>query len=86
MPAIEVNPRDIYEKEIIERFIEGLKLAVSCSKEMQEIQPKRGWGDVTNQLNGMVMLGHKLARAKGITRQALLAHADQIQAAMGIQG
>lgn len=75
---IAVQPREMYEAEAIQRFIEGLKLAESCARDMHQKQPKRGWDDVAKALNHMRLQGHKLFHARGLTRQALLQHTDQI--------
>lgn len=77
---IDCQPRDMFEGEATQRFIEGLKLAASCSKEMQALQPKRGWGKVTEALNHLISNGYKLSRTRALTRQALLQDTDRIAA------
>lgn len=76
---IDCQPRDMFEKESIERFIEGLRVSISCSREMQFIEPKMGWDKVTEGLVGLLVSGKKLAKAKAVTRQQLLADAATVQ-------
>ena len=78
-----VEPRDMLEKESLQRLIEGLKLALSCSKEMQSLEPKRGWGKVTEALAHLIKSSHRLAHTKAQTRQALLQGTDEFAYRMG---
>ena len=73
------TPRDMYERESLQRFVEGLRLAVSCTRELQALEPKMGWGKVTEGLQNLLISGRKLAQAKALTRGALLADAARIQ-------
>lgn len=77
--TIDSTPRDMYEAESFQRFSEGLKLAVSCAREMNALEPKAGWNDVANSLRALLVSGKKLSEAKALTRQALLADAARIQ-------
>lgn len=77
-PPVEVIARDMYRDESLQRIIEGLKCSASCAKELNELQPKNGWGMTSQQLYAMVANCHKLARARGVTRQELLARTDRI--------
>lgn len=76
-------PREMYEKESIQRFLEGLKLSSSCAKELHAIQPKRGWNAVHTTLENLFLMGSKLSKAKALTRQDLLQRTDRIAASMG---
>lgn len=76
--AIDSTPKDMQEKELMERFLDGLKLASSCAKEMRGYQPKHGWDIVEKQFNQMHYLGKKLLNARGQTRQKLLAGVDEV--------
>jgi hypothetical protein len=73
----------MFEAESLQRFIEGLKLSISCSREMQRHEPKAGWKGVTEGLQALLVSGTKLAHTKALTRQALLADADRIQRMLG---
>lgn len=76
---IEVTPREMFRDESLQRVLEGLKCAASCAKELNELDPKQGWGQVSEQLYAMVANCYKLARTRGITRQELLARAERIR-------
>lgn len=77
--TIDSTPKDMWEKDSLKRFIEGLKLAVSCASEMHALEPKAGWNDVANNLRALLASGKRLAHTKAMTRQALLADAARIQ-------
>lgn len=77
---IDSTPRDMFEKESLQRFMDGLKLASSCAREMIQLQPKNGWGKVHEALNHLIASGYKLAHTKSLTRQALLQGTDEIMA------
>lgn len=72
------TPRDMFEKESIQRFIDGLKLAASCARELNQLAPKKGWGKVAEQLSHLCALGYKLSRARGLSRGDLLQRTDRI--------
>lgn len=80
--TIDSQPTDMWERESIKRLIEGLKLSASCARELHAIQPKMGWDKVFVSLQGLIVNGRKLAQTRSLTRQALLAHADQIQGSL----
>lgn len=75
---VAVTSREMFESESLQRVIEGLKLALSCSREMQRLSPKQGWGKVTEGLAHLVASAHKLAHTKAQTRQALLQGTDEV--------
>ena len=68
---LDSSPREMYEKESIQRFRDGLKLALSCSREMEARQPKRGWDTVTQGLGNIIQLTNKLLDMKAQTRSEL---------------
>ncbi len=70
---MEVQAREMYEKESIARFRDGLKLALSCSREMEVRQPKRGWDTVTKGFWNIIQLTDKLLDMKGQTKSELAA-------------
>lgn len=82
---VRVSPREMFEGECMKRFVDGLKLAESCARELMALQPKRGWDDVEKALHQMRVQGHKLAHTKSLSRQALLAHTDQIANQSGVK-
>lgn len=75
---IAVEARDMAESESLQRVIEGLKLSLSCSREMQAHSPKQGWGRVTEGLAHLLASARKLAHAKAQTRQGLLHGTDEV--------
>lgn len=75
---VAIESRDMFRDESLQRFIEGLKLAASCAKEMNALAPKQGWGKVSEQLNYMIASGYKLARARPMSRGDLLLGVDEI--------
>ncbi len=73
-----VEARDMVESESLQRVIEGLKLSLSCSREMQAFSPKQGWGRVTEGLAHLLASARKLAHKKAQTRQALLQGTNEV--------
>ena len=78
------SPREMFERDCILRFVEGLKLAISCAKELEAIQPKMGWKEVAIGLEGMIVTGKKLAASRPVTRGALLLDAARIQKTLDV--
>ncbi len=76
---VAVEPREMWRDESLQRFVEGLKLAASCAKELNGVDPKQGWGKVADMLLQMVVNGRKLSRVRGLTRQEVLARSGRIQ-------
>lgn len=76
---VEVIPRDMFRDESLQRILEGLKCAASCAKELNGLDPKQGWGQVSEQLYAMTANCYKLARRRGLTRQDLLARTERIR-------
>ena len=76
---IAVTPRDMYRDESLQRILEGLKCAASCAKELNALDPKQGWGKVSEHLYAMVAGCHKLSRTRGLTRQDLLSRTERIR-------
>ncbi len=61
---------EMSEKETLERFDEGLKMAVSRAKELAQAQQNEGWVLVGIILERIRTDGLKLAKSKGITQQS----------------
>lgn len=76
---IEVVPRDMHRDESLQRILEGLKLSASCAKELNALEPKKGWGRVSEVLYAQVAGCHKLSRVRGLTRQDLLQRTERIR-------
>lgn len=77
--SIDSTPREMHEKEMIERMIDGYKLAIDRAKELHSMQPKTGWDMFAKQLDEMLYLVRKLLNAKGQSRQKLLAGVEQVE-------
>ena len=76
---VAVEPREMYRNESLQRIIEGLKLSASCAKEMNVLDPKNGWGQISVELYAMVQACHKLGRTRALTRQDLLQRTERIR-------
>lgn len=77
--SIDSTPREMHEKEMIERLIDGYKLAVGRAKELHSMQPKTGWDLFSRQLDEMLYLVRKLLNAKGQSRQKLMAGIEHVE-------
>lgn len=82
--ALSSDAKDMMENESFKRIVEGLKLSASCAREMHCLEPKMGWMPVCKRLEYLIIQCRKLAHTKAFTRQALLAHAGQIQSQLGV--
>ncbi len=80
--AIDSTPKDMHEKEMIERMLDGYKKAISCAKEMHGQDNRQGWDLLGRQLDEMLFLVRKLLNAKGQTRQKLLQGVEQVEASI----
>lgn len=76
--SIDNTPRVMNEKEMTERLLDGLKIAIDRAKEMHGLQPKVGWDSFAKQLDQMLYLVQTLLKAKGQTRQRLLQGLDKV--------
>lgn len=76
--SFDSTPRDMHEKEMIERMLDGYKLAIDRAKEMHGLQPKVGWLSFATQLEETLYLVKALINAKGQSRQRLLAGLDKV--------
>ena len=68
---VDSSPREMLESESIKRFREGLKLARSCSKEMEARQPARGWDTVTTSFDGLIHLTDRLLNVRAQSKSDL---------------
>ena len=56
------------EKETMESFIDGLKKAASCARELAEALEDPAWTDTANMLDAMRENGYKLSRMRDMTK------------------
>lgn len=75
---VDSTPVDMHERDCVIRYGEGLRVAISCAKEMQAMEPKNGWKKMEQLLLHLKDVGKKLAETKPMTRGELLQRADQI--------
>lgn len=81
---IDEQPKDMWELDCRKRLIEGLKVAISCCREYQKIEPKGGWHKMEHLLIAHGVMGKKLFEAKPQTKTELIQRADRIQNSLGV--
>lgn len=59
-------------KESVERFVEGLKKAISRTKELGHAQKNNDWFQVSTHLRGILHNGQELLKQKPPSRQETL--------------
>lgn len=84
--TIDSQPVDMWERDAIKRFAEGLSLTISGCREMEVMEPKKGWKETAEALEHHRLMGIKAAKRKAITRQELLVDALRIQGKLDTSG
>lgn len=70
---------DMHETETIERFVEGMKKAAACSRQLAAAQKNDGWLKLATVMDGIRVNGVKLFNGRALNRQDTLTMLDQRQ-------
>lgn len=76
---VDSTPSEMHEIDCIKRFAEGLLLVESCCKEMDRLEPKRGWKQSGEGFHALRINGIKKARQKPTPRGQLFMDAARVQ-------
>ncbi len=66
----------ISEPEMLVRFVDGLKIAAGSAHQMAHAQSNPNWLKVRDYLENLIEAGQKMAIAKSVPRQEVLAQLD----------
>lgn len=64
------------KNESIERYVEGLKKAADCCRQLGVAQKNREWTKIAFQLEGLLQKGTTIYQNKSISRQDALSMID----------
>lgn len=70
---------DMEHKEIVERYVDSLRMASCRAKELAKSQKKVIWNQIAVSLDGLAIKGHKLAHAKAKSEMQILAEVERYQ-------
>ncbi len=80
--ATDSTPRDIHEREMIERMIDGYKKALSAMKEIQPLQPHERWDLLIPMVEQLIYLSRQILNARGQSRQQLLQGVQNVESSI----
>lgn len=67
---------DMEKNESIERYVEGLKCAADCLRQIGAAQKNRQWNKIAFNLDGLLQKGQAMYRSKALGRQEALSMID----------
>jgi uncharacterized membrane protein YfbV (UPF0208 family) len=69
----------ISEPEMLVRFVDGLKVAAGSAHQLAHAQENPNWLSIRDKLETLIEMGQKMAMAKSMPRQQVLAELDKRQ-------
>jgi hypothetical protein len=74
------NGNEMQRYESLERWVEGMKVAADRCRELGKQVKQPMWGLIATNVDNLRIKGEAICRAKGLTRNQILASVDDFQA------